>query len=65
MLKFLGVLIFIFTPLLIAALVVGRKLEENEVREDRDRAIRDGINALKHRVLNLEKLRTARRERRR
>ena len=64
MLKLLGVLVFIFVPLLIAALVVGRKLEENEERVDRDRAIRDGIKALKRRVLNLEKLRSARRERR-
>lgn len=64
MLKLLGVLVFIFVPLLIAALVVGRKLEENEERVDRDRAIKGGMNALKRRVLNLEKLRSARRERR-
>ena len=64
MLKFLGVLIFIFAPLLIVALVVGRKLEENEERVDRDRAIREGMYALKRRILNLEKLRSARRERR-
>jgi hypothetical protein len=64
MIRFLGILIFIFAPLLIAALVVGRKLEDNGVREDRDMAIREGLNALKRRVLTLEKLRSARRERR-
>ena len=64
MLKLVGLLVFIFVPLLIAALVAGRKLEESGVRDDRDLAIREGINALKRRVMNLEKLRSARRERR-
>jgi Tfp pilus assembly protein PilO len=64
MIKFLGVLMVILSPLLIAALVIGRKLEENEVRSERDRAIRDGFQALKYRIMNLEKLRRTRRERR-
>jgi len=63
MIKFVGILVFILLPLLLVALAVGRKLEENDVRAERDRAIRDGVHALKRRVLNLERLRTARRER--
>ncbi len=64
MINFLGILVFILLPLLITALVVGRKLEENEERVDRDLAIREGLKALKRRVLNLERLRSSRRERR-
>lgn len=64
MIKLLGFLLFILGPLFIIALVVGRKLEDNGVRDDRDMAIREGINALKRRVLTLEKLRSNRQEKR-
>ena len=64
MIKFLGILLLIVAPLLIAASAIGRRLEANDVRMERDRAIKDGMEALKRRVLNLEKLRASRRERR-
>jgi hypothetical protein len=63
MVKFFGILVFIFAPLILVGLAVGRKLEENEERIDRDRAIREGMTALKKRILNLEKIRSVRRER--
>jgi len=63
MVKFFGILVFIFAPLILIGLAVGRKLEENEERIDRDRAIKEGMLALKRRILNLEKIRSVRRER--
>jgi len=64
MIKVLGTLVFIFLPILFAAVIMGRKMEGNEEREDRDMAIRKGIKALKLRVMNLERIRSYRRERR-
>ena len=55
MIKFLGVIIFIFLPILIAALIIGRKMEGHEERENRDLAIREGMKALRLRVSNLER----------
>lgn len=63
MVKVLGILVFIFAPLILIGLVVGRKLEENEERIDRDRAVKEGMAALKKRILNLGKIRSLRRER--
>lgn len=65
MINFLGTFLFIFLPLLIAALIIGRRMEGHEEKADRDQAIREGLKALKLRVLNLEKIRSYRRERRR
>ena len=53
MFKFLGVIIFLFASFLLLALVLGRKLENNEERSRRDDAIRDGLSALKDRIGNL------------
>ena len=64
MIRFLGIIVFIFLPLLITALIIGRRMEGHDEREDRDLAIREGMKALKHRVLNLERIRSYRRERR-
>ena len=64
MIRFLGIIVFIFLPLLVTALVIGRRMEGNGEREDRDLAIKEGMNALKRRVLNLERIRSYRRERR-
>ncbi len=64
MIRFLGIIVFIFLPLLVTALVIGRRMEGHEEREDRDLAIKEGMNALKRRVLNLERIRSYRRERR-
>ena len=64
MIKFLGILVVILLPLILVAVTIGRRLEASDVKMERDRAIRDGMEALKRRVLNLEKLRGARRERR-
>jgi CHASE1-domain containing sensor protein len=64
MIKFLGILVVILLPLIVAAVAIGRRLEASDVKMERDRAIRDGMNALKRRVMNLERLRGARRERR-
>lgn len=63
MIKFLGILVIILAPLLIIAAALGRRMEASDVKIERDRAIREGMNALKRRVLNLERLRAARRER--
>ncbi len=63
MVKFLGILLIILAPLLFIAVSIGRRLETSDVKMERDRAIRDGMDALKRRVLNLEKLRGMRRER--
>jgi len=53
MAKILGILLIILAPLLIIALVIGRKLEENtEIRAERDKIIRDGVHVLKQRALN-------------
>ena len=65
MVKFLGVLVLVLLPLLLIAMAVGRRMEEAQERQDRDRAIKDGITALKRRIFNLETLRRAREERRR
>ncbi|RKX78181.1 MAG: hypothetical protein DRP60_05710 [Spirochaetes bacterium] len=64
MIKFIGIIVFIFLPLLITALIIGRRMEGHDEREDRDLAIREGVKALKLRVLNLERIRSYRRERR-
>ncbi len=64
MVKFLGILALIVLPLVLIALYLGRRMEDNESRVDNDRAIREGMQALKRRVLNIEKLREARREKR-
>ena len=64
MVKFLGILILIILPLVLVALYLGRRMEDNESRHENDQAIRDGMQALKRRVLNIEKLRGARREKR-
>jgi len=64
MIKVLGTLVFIFLPILIAAVIMGRKMEGYEERENRDLAIREGIKALKLRVKNIERIRSYRRERR-
>ena len=63
MVKFLGILVIILAPVVLIAAAVGRRLEASDVKMERDRAIKDGMNALKRRVLNLEKLRDVRRER--
>ncbi len=53
MIKFLGIIVFIFLPLLLTALVIGRRMEGYDEREDRDLAIRKGVRALKLRFLQL------------
>ena len=62
MVKFFGILVLIVLPVVLVALYLGRRMEDNDSRHENDQAIRDGMRALKRRVLNLEKLRNARRE---
>ena len=64
MVKFFGIIVLIILPLVLIALYLGRRMEDNESRHENDQAIRDGMRALKRRVLNIEKLRNARREKR-
>ena len=64
MIRFLGTVVFIFLPLIIASLIIGRRMEESEERVSRDLKIREGMKALGGRVRNLEKIRSDRKERR-
>jgi|GEM_PF-2484220 len=64
MVKFLGILLIIVAPLLVIAVIIGRKLEENaEIRAERDKVIRDGVYALRQRVLTSLRFRRTSRER--
>jgi len=64
MVKFLGILLIIVAPLLVIAVIIGRKSEENaEIRAERDKVIRDGVYALRQRVLNSLRFRRTSRER--
>ena len=65
MAEFFFILMLILVPLFFIALAVGRRAESAEQRVDRDRAIREGMEALKNRIRNIETLRQARREKRR
>ena len=65
MASFFFVLMIILVPLFFVALAVGRRMESEDQRTDRDQAIREGVSALKNRIKNLETLRQARREKRR
>ncbi len=62
MIKFLGIVLLLLLPLILIALYLGRRMEDNEDKADNDQAIREGLKALKRRILNIEKLRDSRRE---
>lgn len=64
MLNFIGAVVLFLLPLLMIALAMGRRMEDNEEKSRNDELLRDGLRVLKNRVRSLERIWMARKGRR-